>query len=112
MLEPNQSQDLRYFLSSMEVLETISEQELKKGTDLDKNEKFILDFLIVCNDNTIKPSNPKGYFIEPNPRKGVSFDILKNIQFIQEFKINNITDLFIVLCELINSDEYSSMLVN
>jgi hypothetical protein len=110
MLEPNQSQDLRYFLSSMEVFETISEQEIKKGVVLDKNEKFLLDFLIVCNDNTVKPTSSKGYFIEDNQRKGVSKGILENLQYKEQFKINNITDMLVVLSFIVNSEEYSSLI--
>jgi len=107
MLTPNESQDLRYFISSMEVLETLSHYLLSHGHIFNKEESFILNFLILINDNSI--SSPNKFFIPENTLTGSSINILSNLQFKEGFFINNITDLFISLCFLINSNEFSTL---
>jgi hypothetical protein len=107
MLSPNQSQDLRYFISCMDVLETLLEKLKKEGLKESPTQLFIIKYLIFLNDSIDKP--PSSFFFPEKKQPGVTLERLERLQYKEEIKINNITDLFIGLCYLINSNEYQNL---
>lgn len=110
MLTPNQSQDLRYFIGSMDVLETVLEIAEKNGLKLSSDQLKVVKFLILLKDK-IEIENTQGYFIPEKREVGISVKKLEEIQYKEEISVNNITDLFVGLSFLVNTSYFQNLLL-